>query len=274
MAATDAALYAAEANPYVVRLRPVFLVPITGEASLAPAPATLAAAGDVAIAGAAAVASDAATAASSGTVAVTGGAELAPAAGAVSAAGTVAIAGGAALASAEASLAAAGEAAGAAAPPEPVTIGVTVARTLTAVVDVVARVIASCDAQPRVPAVATATSNVGVAASVAQLVTIRRTMATQTVLKGTRIRISAKFEQNGQVLDPAALKFTIKRPSRQAPDVYTYGVNGELVRASAGNFYVEVLVDWDGRAPYRWESTALNEESVQEGEIYSPPRKV
>lgn len=97
----------------------------------------------------------------------------------------------------------------------------------------------------------------------------------QTAFVGTRVRITGSFELDDAPLDPGTLVFRIRRHAKAAHEAYTYGVDEEIVRTEAGEYYFEILLDTPGVVvDYRWESTDEGEESAQEGRITVPRRDV
>jgi len=88
---------------------------------------------------------------------------------------------------------------------------------------------------------------------------------------GTRVLINASFTNAaGALFDPAALSFQILKVAANGVttyQTYAYPADPQIVRTSVGKFYVALLLGEVGTWRYRWQSTALNEESVIEGTV-------
>lgn len=81
--------------------------------------------------------------------------------------------------------------------------------------------------------------------------------------RGDLIRVSATFtNQAGAALDPTAIVFKFTTPAA-ATTIYTYGVDGQLVRDSIGNYHVDVNANAAGRWRYRYESTGTGQAAAE-----------
>ncbi len=71
---------------------------------------------------------------------------------------------------------------------------------------------------------------------------------------GDVARLSAAFTQTAVAIDPSTVTVTYVTPSGNTT-VYVYAVNAELVKASTGNYYVDVALTAAGIYRWRWVST-------------------
>lgn len=73
--------------------------------------------------------------------------------------------------------------------------------------------------------------------------------------QGSQVRVMATFENNLHALaDPSVITARLKTPAG-VTTVYIYQTNVELVRASLGIYYVDLLVNAAGVWSYRFEGT-------------------
>ena len=94
-------------------------------------------------------------------------------------------------------------------------------------------------------------------------------------LYGTRVRIRGTFTDpvTGAPVDPASVRFVLKLPNVAKPMVVLFTPNGQVVRDGVGSYYFEQLLNFVGIVQYRWESTAVGQESAQEASFtVSPPQ--
>ncbi len=68
------------------------------------------------------------------------------------------------------------------------------------------------------------------------------------------VRCSAAFTADDVAVDPTNVFFTVKDPASDST-TYQYGVDGELVKDSTGNYHVDVSADRSGDYAYRFYST-------------------
>jgi hypothetical protein len=71
---------------------------------------------------------------------------------------------------------------------------------------------------------------------------------------GRTVRCSARFTSAGVAVDPTTVTFKSKTPGGTIT-TYVYGVDGALIRSSAGNYYVDVVGNAAGAWHYRWQTT-------------------
>ena len=83
-----------------------------------------------------------------------------------------------------------------------------------------------------------------------------------TVWKGQLVKCSGVFTIDGAEADPDVVKVTITNPSGEST-TYTYGTDAELVKASTGNYSVNVDADEAGTWYYRFWSTGDGQASEQ-----------
>ena len=75
---------------------------------------------------------------------------------------------------------------------------------------------------------------------------------------GDSVRLSAAFTDGGTATDPGTILFRWKPPKSSA-SLYTYGSDAALVKASTGNYYVDLTIPGTassaGQWTYRFEGT-------------------
>lgn len=77
--------------------------------------------------------------------------------------------------------------------------------------------------------------------------------------KGDLVRCSASFATSaGAATNPTAVLFQVKTPAGSTT-TYTYGTDAQLVRASTGNYYVDVDASQVGTYHYRFYSTGTGQ---------------
>ena len=77
--------------------------------------------------------------------------------------------------------------------------------------------------------------------------------------KGDLVRCSASFATSaGVATNPTAVSFQVKTPAGTTT-TYTYGTDAALVRASTGNYYVDVDAALVGTYHYRFYSTGTGQ---------------
>ncbi len=77
--------------------------------------------------------------------------------------------------------------------------------------------------------------------------------------KGDLVRCSAAFATSaGVATDPAEVRCQVRDPAGTTT-TYVYNTNAELVRASAGNYYVDVNANRSGTWRYRFYSTGAGQ---------------
>lgn len=77
--------------------------------------------------------------------------------------------------------------------------------------------------------------------------------------KGDLVRCSASFADSaGTATNPTAVLCQVKTPAGTTT-TYTYGTDAELVRASTGNYYVDVDASLVGTYHYRFYSTGTGQ---------------
>lgn len=75
---------------------------------------------------------------------------------------------------------------------------------------------------------------------------------------GDVVRVSGAFATSaGTAVDPATVKFRIRRPDRTI-DFYEYGVDGEVIKDAVGNYHMDILIDQSGTWYYRVEGITTN----------------
>lgn len=80
---------------------------------------------------------------------------------------------------------------------------------------------------------------------------------------GDLVRCSAAFTDSaGVAQDPAGVTFKQKDPSGNIATL-TYGVDGALVRASTGNYYVDVSIDEAGTWAFRFAGTGNGQAAAE-----------
>ena len=84
--------------------------------------------------------------------------------------------------------------------------------------------------------------------------------------KGDKVRVKGEFYLEGTLTDPAAVIFKYKNPSGTVTTL-TYGVDGDLVKETAGIYHVDVSADTNGHWACRWESTGAAA-AADESEFY------
>lgn len=88
---------------------------------------------------------------------------------------------------------------------------------------------------------------------------------------GDLVRVSGHFtDANGDDVDPTVVMLTFVEPGVAAV-TYTFGVDADLVRDSAGHYHVDLDADTAGRWRYRWFSTGTGQAA---GETFFDVRKL
>lgn len=88
--------------------------------------------------------------------------------------------------------------------------------------------------------------------------------STTTFDVGDLVKLTAAFTNSaGAPSDPAGLSFKVKDPNGNVT-TYVYGIDSQVVRASAGNYYVEVSATLAGTWYYRFAGTG-NGQAADEG---------
>jgi uncharacterized protein YfaS (alpha-2-macroglobulin family) len=76
---------------------------------------------------------------------------------------------------------------------------------------------------------------------------------------GDLVRCTGAFANSaGVAVDPAAVFCKVRKPEGTVT-LYTYGVDGALVKAAAGNYYVDVPITASGVWYYRFYSTGIGQ---------------
>ena len=77
--------------------------------------------------------------------------------------------------------------------------------------------------------------------------------------KGDLVRCSAAFATSaGAATDPTSVRFQVRNPAGTTTE-YVYGTDAQLVRSSAGSFYVDVNANMVGTWRYRFYSTGTGQ---------------
>lgn len=93
------------------------------------------------------------------------------------------------------------------------------------------------------------------------------TLAPGPYYPGTPVRLTlALYDDDGNPVDPDAVTFKLMSPCG-AVTSYVYGVDTQVQKASAGNYYADVTPDAGGRWPFRWETTGDSKTITKEGDI-------
>ena len=74
---------------------------------------------------------------------------------------------------------------------------------------------------------------------------------------GDLIRSSLVIKVASVLTDPGGLTFQLKDPSNGAVSTFTFGVDGELVKDSTGNYHIDNSIAESGIHQYRWASTGV-----------------
>ena len=91
-------------------------------------------------------------------------------------------------------------------------------------------------------------------------------MALTTFKEGSQVRLTNTFKNAaGTEIDPTSVFFWWQTPAGVAT-TYTYGTNAELVRSSAGVYYVDLSLNEDGYWLWEFYSTGTGE-AVDAGTI-------
>jgi hypothetical protein len=90
---------------------------------------------------------------------------------------------------------------------------------------------------------------------------------------GSRVNIEVTFRDIDKVeFDPAVVRFMLIRP-----DTTTLTLthpHADIENPNVGIYFYSLLLNQVGEYRWRWESTAVDEESAQEGRFTVPPRLV
>lgn len=89
------------------------------------------------------------------------------------------------------------------------------------------------------------------------------------IIQGNAPRFSVVFQdESGTYVDPAAVTFRILDPT---PDsivtVYTYLVDGGLIRDSLGHYHIDLPLAAGGTWRWRWVGTGTNTNAADQGQI-------
>lgn len=76
----------------------------------------------------------------------------------------------------------------------------------------------------------------------------------------------------GTITDPTAVTFSIRDPAGTIV-TYVYLADAELVRSSAGIYYVDYAINLPGRHAYRWSGTGAVA-TAETGEFYARRNEV
>ena len=88
--------------------------------------------------------------------------------------------------------------------------------------------------------------------------------STTTFDVGDLVKLTAAFTNSaGAASDPAGLTFKVKNPNGNVT-TYVYGTDSEVVKASVGNYYVEISATLAGTWHYRFAGTG-NGQAADEG---------
>jgi len=71
---------------------------------------------------------------------------------------------------------------------------------------------------------------------------------------GSSVRASVEFRVVGVATDPTTIAFRFRQPNGTETS-YLYGVDAEIVRTSAGDYYVDVAYVAAGNWRFRWVGT-------------------
>lgn len=84
---------------------------------------------------------------------------------------------------------------------------------------------------------------------------------------GTVVRVPVNFETDADVdVDPATVGFSFRSPCG-AITTYAYGTDAQIVRTSAGDYYVEITPDRAGRWFWRWLTSGAATTVALEGDF-------
>lgn len=76
------------------------------------------------------------------------------------------------------------------------------------------------------------------------------------IAPGQPVRLTSAYQDSvtGNPVDPSTVQFLIETPCGRMT-TYTYATDAELVKASVGNYYIDVTPTEGGRWHFRWVST-------------------
>lgn len=81
-------------------------------------------------------------------------------------------------------------------------------------------------------------------------------MTINTYMLGTQVRVRSVFtDAAGAAYDPGTVTIFVRKPRSATSTAYVYGVDEEVIRASTGNFYIDVIPDIAGKWRYRGAGT-------------------
>lgn len=84
--------------------------------------------------------------------------------------------------------------------------------------------------------------------------------------KGDIVQVTGAFTNAAAApQDPTAVVFRMVNPAGTVTS-YTFGVDGQLVKDSVGNYHVDVDASVEGVWHYRWESTGTGQ-AAEEGQF-------
>lgn len=87
------------------------------------------------------------------------------------------------------------------------------------------------------------------------------------------MRIAANFQTGADIdVDPTTVVIKFYSPAGEVTS-YTYGTDAALVKANAGDYYIDFTPDRSGLWNWRWITTGTNTELAHEGSFrvqYSP----
>lgn len=96
-------------------------------------------------------------------------------------------------------------------------------------------------------------------------------MSIDVYTPGTLVRLSVAFaDAAGVAVDPGGVTFSARAPDG-TPQEETYPA-GNIVRASAGNYYVDLLVETPGRWHYRFAGIDTGQAADEHEFVVSPSR--
>lgn len=85
------------------------------------------------------------------------------------------------------------------------------------------------------------------------------------IFVGDTKRIAINYQdEDGVDIDPDGVTFKLLSPSGILTTA-TYGTDAQLVRSSAGDYYVDVMPTESGRWQWRWISTGVSRSTAHEG---------
>lgn len=79
---------------------------------------------------------------------------------------------------------------------------------------------------------------------------------------GDLIRVSAAFTSGGDAIDPTTVTAKVKAPTGTITTL-VYGVDGGLVKDSAGNYHTDISAAEVGTYAYRFQSTGTGQAAAE-----------